>query len=428
MIPVRPKTSYHPFILIAFYLNCLPDNLLGLIPKSTRFDWQHRNLQDSFGFGWFQENKDLFLTLELISQHKKLLKINKALLRVIALKSFIKRHSAALIAAGSSSIKVAVLGNIHKITQLFGLRRALKYIDLDFRDYSKIRNIRSCPSSIYGLCIIKHPTQLLEKEIAIIKSYCADDRFLHWPLISVYHQMKKDGATYLSPSTFYKYVKLLKLERLKASSRRKSHQIGIRASKPLEILHADATILTLKDNTKPYIYLVQDNFSRAILSFKCSIQHAAKHSLENLQNVHKYYLSPAGIEHCNLITDDGSENHGAASGFLDTCKSPAMSHLIAQKTIVHSNSMIEAANKQIKYHFLYHKEIANFEQLEHYLPLAIKDYNHRPHDSLNGLSPIETLNGKIPIQVSYSHHIAKARLARINENRIGKCCGYSFQK
>jgi hypothetical protein len=26
--------------------------------------------------------------------------------------------------------------------------------------------------------------------------------------------------------------------------------------------------------------------------------------------------------------------------------------------------MIEAANKQIKYHFLYHKEIANFEQLE----------------------------------------------------------------
>ena len=88
--------------------------------------------------------------------------------------------------------------------------------------------------------------------------------------------------------------------------------------------------------------------------------------------------------------------------------------------------MIEAANKQIKYHFLYHKEIDNLEQLEVYLPLAIKDYNHRPHDSLNGLSPLETINGKLPTQVSYTTHIAKARLERMNENRIRKCCSFSF--
>jgi hypothetical protein len=426
MIPVRPKTSYHPFILIAFYLNCLPESLLGSIPKSTRFDWQHRNLQDSFGFGWYQENKDMFLTLELISQHKKLLKINKALLRVIALRSFIKKHSAALVAAGSSSIKVAVLENIHKVTQVFGLRRALKYIDLDFRNYSKIRSMRSCPTSLYGLCFIKHPTQLLEKEIAVIKTYCADDRFLHWPLISVYHQMKKDGASYLSSSTFYKYAKLLKLERLKAFSRRKNHQIGIRASKPLEIIHADATILKLKDNSRAFIYLVQDNFSRTILSYRCARENGAQFSLENLENVYQNYLFPSGIKNCSLITDDGSENYGEASKFSKNCQSPEIAHLIAQKTIRHSNSMIEAANKQIKYHFLYHKEINNLEQLEVYLPLAIKDYNHRPHDSLNGLSPFETLNGKLPTQVSYTNHIAKARLERMNENRIGKCCSFSF--
>ena len=215
MSPHRPKTSYHPFILLAFYLKCLPDNLLGSIPKSTRFDWGQRNFQDSFGFCWYQDNKDMFLTIELISQHKRLLKINKALLRVIAIRSFLKRHSATLAAAGSAWIKIAVAGNIHKVAQVLGLKRALRYINLDFRNYSKIRSNRSCPSSLYDLCLIKHPVQLLQKEITVIKSYCADANFFHWPLISVYHQIKKDGAAFLSSSTFYKYVKLLKLERIK---------------------------------------------------------------------------------------------------------------------------------------------------------------------------------------------------------------------
>jgi putative transposase len=132
-------------------------------------------------------------------------------------------------------------------------------------------------------------------------------------------------------------------------------------------------VLLNLERLKAFIYLVQDNFSRAILYFKCSLQHTAKHSFENPQNVHKYFLSPTEIEHCNLTTDDGIENHGEASAFLDTCKSMAISHLIAQKTIVHSNSMIEAANKHVKYHFLYHKEIAKFEQLKNCLPLSIKD-------------------------------------------------------
>ena len=43
----RQKTTYHPFLLIAFHLNCLPDNELLAIPRSTRFDWVHRDFQDS---------------------------------------------------------------------------------------------------------------------------------------------------------------------------------------------------------------------------------------------------------------------------------------------------------------------------------------------------------------------------------------------
>jgi len=422
----RPKTCYHPFVLIAFHLNCLPDNLLQAIPRSTRFDWVHRDIQESFGFGWYQENKNLFLTLELISQNKKLLKINRALLRILALKAFLKNHAAA-IAAGLGSIRMTAAGNILKLSHVIGLRKALKYLDLDFKYYAKLRNrLSACHSSIYNLCLVKHPSQLLKKEIAVIKSYGADLRYLHWPLISVYHQIKMDGASYLSSSTFYKYVKLLRLERTKPNSHRKNHQIGIRASKPLEIIHADLTLLTLKDNARAFIYLIQDNFSRAILSYRCSMEHRAQYSFENLKYVYDNYLSPAAIEHCSLITDDGSENHSQASKYLNTCRFPEIAHLIAQKTITHSNSMIEAANKQIKYHFLYHKEIANFEQLKDHLHHAINDYNNRPHDVLKGLTPIEVLNGKLPANVSFANQIAKAKVERLKENKACKCCSYSF--
>ena len=88
--------------------------------------------------------------------------------------------------------------------------------------------------------------------------------------------------------------------------------------------------------------------------------------------------------------------------------------------------MIEAANKQIKYHFLYHKEIANIEQLENHLQQVIKDYNKRPHDLLKGLMPTEVLNGKFPAQVSFANKIVNAKVVRLKENSKSKCCSYSF--
>jgi len=96
--------------------------------------------------------------------------------------------------------------------------------------------------------------------------------------------------------------------------------MGIRASKPLEILHADATQLSLKDNTRAFIDLVQDNFSRAILSFRCSLEHRVQFTFENLQYTFDHYLSPSKIEHCNLITDDGTENYGKLQSFLPNVK------------------------------------------------------------------------------------------------------------
>jgi hypothetical protein len=89
----RNKNSYHPYVLVAFYLSSLPENILSSIPRSTRSDWHHRDLNNSFGHAWAKENESEFETLKLVALNKELLAINKALLRVVAIKRFVETNA-----------------------------------------------------------------------------------------------------------------------------------------------------------------------------------------------------------------------------------------------------------------------------------------------------------------------------------------------
>lgn len=175
------KTSYHPAITVAFYLNCLPDELQKHIPRSTRFDWQHKDKSTCFGYDWFCQNQQLFNTLKQVSNNKRLLQINRALIRVIALKIFITDY-AGCIKNKLFSVTQTILINIHKVTEVVGLSKTLRLLQLPYSAYLKLKKTANCNLSPLNLCIVKHPGQLLKKEIAIIKSYCNDVRFIHWPL------------------------------------------------------------------------------------------------------------------------------------------------------------------------------------------------------------------------------------------------------
>jgi hypothetical protein len=424
-MPVHRKFSYHPAILIAFYLHCLPPELLQHIPRSTRHDWNTKNVTALFGYDWYLQNQHLFSTLQQVAINKKLLKINKALLRAIALKRFITNYSNR-IKKGLGNINSVALFNLSKITAVTGLRTALKYLQLPYAAYLKIRKKQKCISSLLDLCRLKHPSQLLKKETGVIKTYCTDKRFIHWPLSSVYHQLRRDRAAFFSIATFYKYSSLLNLRRALAQSRRKNHHTGIRASAPLHILHADVTIHKTADNCKNYVYLVQDNFSRAILKHTVALECKAQTTFENISAVKKEYLQPAGIEVCELVTDDGPENHGPVRDLVACADPPLLKQVIAQQDITFSNSMIEAANKQLKYRFLYHHHIADHNELIKYVHQAVDDYNNRPHHILGGLTPLEVLNGKNVDAQALKAQIATSKAARITENKKEKCCSYSF--
>jgi putative transposase len=425
MHPCRSKTCYHPYLLVAFHLNCLPENMLQIIPRSTKFDWDKRDLQNSFGYDWFLENKDLFNTLQLVAINKKLISINRVFLRVIAIKRFIKKNATG-IRAGRMSLKAVVVSNIQKVGKIVGVTKALRYLDLNFQQYTRLKRNITCRFSLYNTCRVKHPAQLLQKEIETIKTYCLQPSYQFWSICSLYHQMRKDGAAHMRLSTFYKYVSLLNLKRSRAFNRRKNHTQGIRATAPFQILHADLTEFRTEDQKKAYIYLVQDNYSRAILGYQLSLERRACHTFENLSRVKAEYLVPAKISECMLLTDDGSENYGIAKQLITESDTPKIRHVIAQVEIHYSNSMIEAANKQLKYRFLYHQKINDFSQLKDYLSKAILDFNHRPHGVLNGLSPMEVIQGKTYNKENQNNLLSLSAQRRISENQQLKCCMGSF--
>ena len=132
MQPNNTKTCYHPYLLVAFYLNCVPESILQIIPRSTKYDWDKREIKNSFGYDWFLDNKDLFHTLQLVAINKKLLKINKAFLRIIAIKRFMKINVAG-IKADKILLKTVVIKNIQKGAAAIGVRQTLKYLSLNFQ-------------------------------------------------------------------------------------------------------------------------------------------------------------------------------------------------------------------------------------------------------------------------------------------------------
>ena len=86
--------------------------------------------------------------------------------------------------------------------------------------------------------------------------------------------------------------------------------------------------------------------------------------------------------------------------------------------------MIEAHNKIIKYNYLYKAFIQNLADLEKVLPQFIKDFNNRPHTSLNGLTPNEA-HSKVSLnknQLTTYKQIASAKRRNHNQTRRCKHC------
>ena len=159
--------------------------------------------------------------------------------------------------------------------------------------------------------------------------------------------------------------------------------------------HADITTLKTLDNKRHYIYLLIDNFSRRVLSYEIRDRVSG---LVTAKTIYEAYNAALNIESqaidVKLIVDGGPENNNIhVDGFINQ-SSINIEKLVALRDIDKSNSMIEALNKTLKYHYIFPTKPKDITQLKRTINYFIEDYNfNRPHGSLNGLNPDEAYNG-----------------------------------
>jgi transposase InsO family protein len=309
-----------------------------------------------------------------------------------------------------------ILDTIEKIQPVLGTKRILKSLGISCSRLYYWLEKKNCQNSVFQLCQSRHPHQLLPVEVNVIRKYLRDERFINWSSLSIYYQALRDKAVGIGLGTWYKYANRLGIKR-KFYRIKRNKVMGIRASRPLQIPHMDVTIFKPLDNTKVYIYFIVDNFSRAILNWKTSVQYSSSMAMKVLKEA----ISKHRIHRdATLITDGGPENQGEVSGFVTD--NPNINQLIAQKYILQSNAMVESVNKHIKYYYLFKKELKDLHDTFNYLSMSVPDYNNKPHGRLYGLTPNEVLNGNDPAKDNWQNDIAEARKKRLLQNQSTACC------
>ncbi|WP_431167670.1 DDE-type integrase/transposase/recombinase [Tenacibaculum halocynthiae] len=310
-----------------------------------------------------------------------------------------------------------IINTIENVKEFISIDSALKVFNLSRSSFEHYKNrlIYQCDDSYFNWCVKKHPNQLLSSEVGVIRKYMTHDIYKYWSKSSIYLKAVIDSNLLCGISTFYKYCSLLGFQN-KPRRKKSDDYEPVVTSKPNELWCVDVTIFKTKDHVKQYIHLLVDHYSKMILGYQIKSSSSGIAIKELLQDACLKY-TPDKVQ---LLSDGGSENvNTTVSNFTS---SNHIKHLIAQKDVVFSNSMIEAINKIIKHQFLHHKEIPDKTRLETIFQETVSIYNTiRPQMSLDGNMPIQTFKGK-PIDFSaYSQKFNTQKAIRISQNTKSKC-------
>lgn len=394
---------------------------MNTIPRSNLSRWK-KEADDKYSFCEINAvvNEEIEL-IRRLNQSSKIKRINQSyfvladtfhevISKVKGVKQLLKNQKE-LIVNTIESVKSSI--PIDKALKVFNISRST------FENYKSIV-IHKCSASYFNWCTKRFSNQLLPKEVQTIKNYLTHKDYKYWSKASIYLKAIRDEKLKCCLSTFYKYCRLLGFTN-NVRNKKFDNYNPIKTCKPNELWCADVTIFKTPDTIKHYIHFLIDHFSKYIIGYKiCSSASsvAIKELLENAYQLHK----PNKLQ---FLTDGGGENvNTTVSNFINSSEIP-IEHIIAQKDVVFSNSMVEALNKVIKHQFLFPKEIPNRDQLHKILEQSTEVYNNlRPQMSLGGNTPIETFNG-MTIDISrYTQNFDEHKALRreVNKQNICKVC------
>ena len=407
----------------------LPERYKRQINRSLICKWKQEPKDKYVGFELHENLEELYDLMKLVADDERIRKGVKAAYRIIVvLKGLLSKNTTLI--SQLKKHKEEVITNVQRAGKSISIQKACRLVGISistYRTWAKEVYFK-CNNSLLKLCKNSYPHQLTYTELKKMHRMLLDRQFCLWPISSVVYYGMKHSIVKAHPNTWYKYARLMKIKRLRTYKRKKKYGEGIRTTAPNQKWHADITEIMLSNGQVAYIYLVIDNFSRYILSWRVAARICAKTRLETFREavIKSKKRKPKELN-TQIIVDGGTENNNhLVEEYVQTSTVP-LDKIVALKDILKSNSMIEYTNRTLKYEYLFAQAIGSFEHLLKIMYQRIFDFNNvSPQAVLSGLTPIEAYTG---IQINPDQQkdlFIRAKKARIHYNKTHSCYGCPF--
>lgn len=414
------RNVYHTTLKELVFLDLLPPEYLQAISRSNLHRWRNENIQRYVGSELnhiANNHADLIKTL---NTYPKMFYAYGRLVTTLAEIVGTAEQFSTLLREHKEKVVNVILKAKHTIP----VQKAVKLFHISPSTfYAWCLEVKvKCEHSYFKKCTRVYANQLIPAEVRQIKKALTHPKTLHWSIRSIYFKGIRDKSLSVSLNTMYRINRLLGIRKTKDRVRKKKHPKGIRATAPNAIWHADVTSIKTLDGQRHFIYLLLDNYSRYILSHWVT---DAISGLIRTETIEEAYYKASKIQsnlNVDLIVDGGPENNNIHVDRFINRSAVNIKKLVALRDIQYSNSMIERANRTLKYRYLHPRQIRDKKHLERTLSYFIKDYNTiKPHGSLEGLTPKEAWEGYSLPSTFRTDVLKQARVKRLAYNKAHRC-------
>lgn len=311
--------------------------------------------------------------------------------------------------------KSRLLQTIEHARDHFKLRTVLRLIGMTHGRYN-LWTREECHLDDRESCPASSPQQLTPTEVSANRDMVTSEEYRHVPTGTLARLAQPLGKVFASASTWYWLVRIHKWRRPRQRIHPAKPKVGVRASKPNEVWHIDATIIRLLDGSRAWLHAVIDNYSRRILAWRVLGTLELGITAQMIMDAHD------GIKGKPMVVADGDrENFNESVDKL--VKSNLLQRVRAHTEIRSSNPMIESWWRVLKHQWLFLNRLDSVRSVENLVSIYVEQHNtHLPHSAFAGQTPDELYYGtgdEVPEDLSQKR--IAARKSRLETNR-NTCC------
>jgi transposase InsO family protein len=388
------------------------------IPRSTIRSWIHRGIPDVVSCdSAVRDRTDLLAEIRQYQQRTALLGAIVGLLIAMLRVSKVRLDYKRLPEGDSKKVLLRAIDRTGKVLPLSAALRIARLSPSRYHNWCRAE--AGCDLDDQSSCPRAVPSRLTPTEVETMREMVESEGHRHMSLRGLALHAQRIGKVFVSPSTWYRVVRLLGWRRPRNRVYPAKPKIGIRAKAPGELLHLDVTIIRLLDGTRAYLHAVIDNYSRRILSWTLEDRLGSGGTCLILREAAVQLIQRSG--ETTVVADSGSEN---VNGEVDdVLRDEELTRVLAQVEVTFSNSLIEAFWRSLKHSWIYLHTLGNFTGLGRLIEFYVTAHNEvMPHSAFDGQTPDEMYFGAgraVPAELATARE--SAREERMKANRLAGC-------